>query len=102
MAIKSIVSRRLVKDHMYANDLQPHTMDISNALKLCELSTTEISNNKKKDSNDNQKQISVSEMKDIKSESELLLKTCKMLDEEFVTCVEKAEKENNMSLVTKG
>ena len=24
-----------------------------------------------------------------------------MLDEEFVTCVEKAEKENNMSLVTK-
>ena len=72
MAIKSIVSRRLVKDHMYANDLQPHTIDISNALKLSvksarqkyQIILEEEKAAKKKDANDNQKQIIVSEIKD--------------------------------------
>ena len=34
MKVESIISRRLIKDHMVSNDLQPHTIDISREMML--------------------------------------------------------------------
>ena len=72
---------------MYVNDPQPHTIDVSNALKLSvksarqkyQIILEEEKASKKKDANDNQEQIIVSVIKDIKSKSELLLETCKII-----------------------
>ena len=41
-------------------------------------------------------QILATEETDLQSKKEFILKTCTLLDEEFVECVNNAEKENNM------
>ena len=56
---------------------------------------------KEKQAVEDQKAIILSEIEDVKFQITLLTKTSVMLEKEFVSCVEQAEKENDISLVSK-
>ena len=103
-----IVSQRVIKDHMVSKQLQPYTITISSemlsvkgACSKYQIFLDQQRMESKKKKVDNQLEIIASEEADLKNKQELIVDACTMLDNEFVDCVNAAEKENNMQLVIK-
>lgn len=111
MKEESIVAKKVVSDHMIANGLKPDSIQVTNKLLRSVASarqkyedSLELQRQKKRNERDeNQKRILNDEIRDTKAKRDDLQKTCEALDKEFVSSVEKAEKDkdNVVSLVTK-
>ncbi|XP_057299676.1 uncharacterized protein LOC130630266 [Hydractinia symbiolongicarpus] len=111
MKEESIVAKKVVSDHMIANGLKPDSIQVTNKLLQSVASarqkyedSLELQRQKKRNERDeNQKRILNDEIRDTKAKRDDLQKTCEALDKEFVSSVEKAEKDkdNVVSLVTK-
>ena len=107
MKKESIVARKIIRDHMLTNSIQPHTIDINNAFIVSfkaarqkyQLYLEEIAS-KEKETN-YRKAIKISEINEVQLKHDEIAKTCKMLDEEFVASVRDAEEKNDMLLVVK-
>ena len=104
MKKESIVARKIIRDHMLTSSIQPHTIDINNALivsfKAARQKYQLYLEEKEKETN-NRKAIIISEINEVQLKHDEIAKTCKMLDEEFVASVRDAEEKNDMSLVVK-
>ena len=107
---KLIVSKKLVRDQMIANKLEPHTVPISNQLThlvscACQsYKESLVAAEKAKENNriSNEKRILLEEINAVSSKCVDLQNTSKTLDEEFIVCIKHAEKKNDMNLVIKG
>ena len=107
MKKESIVARKIIRDHMLNNSIQPHTIDINNTMIVSfkaarqkyQLYLEEIAS-KEKETN-NRKAIIISEINEVQLKHDEIAKTCMMLDEEFVASVRDAEENNDMLLVVK-
>ena len=100
----AIVARRSLKNHIITNSLKPHTIEITSGMKLAfkyAIKLDEEKNMKRNDAAEKQKSIINSEIDEVKSKVSQLMKTVKILENDFITCVENAEKENNLSLISK-
>ena len=94
---------------MLTNSIQPHTIDINNAMIVSfkaarqkyQLYLEEIASKEKEKETNNRKAIIISEINEVQLKHDEIAKTCKMLDEEFVASVRDAEEKNDMSLVVK-
>ena len=109
MTTQSIVARCFIKDHLIANDLQPHTVNLSNKLIVSVKSAQqkyhrhlrEVAETEKREKTDNARKILEREIEETKVKCEQLVKTCEMLDSDFVSHVEEAEKKQDMKLISK-
>ena len=103
----SISSKRIIKDHMLANKLQPHSIEITNELrKSVRAARTRyavyLEEEKKKNESlktESAKKIIDREIKEVRSKITEKNETCKTLDEKFVSLVEEAEKKKDINLV---
>ena len=107
---ESIASKKLVRDHMIANKLEPHTVPISNQLigsvscahQSYKESLLTAEKAKENDRISNEKRIVLEEINAVSSKCVDLQNTSKTLDEEFIVCIIKnAEKKNYLNLVIK-
>ena len=107
---ESIVSKKLVRDHMIENELEPHTVPISNQLirsvSCAHQSYKEslLAAKKAKENNriSNEKRVLLEEINAVSSKFVDLQNKSKTLDGEFIVCVKNAGKKNVMNLVIKG
>jgi len=105
----SIISRRLVKDHMLSNDLKPHTVEITNEMllnvKLAHQRYKDqqklIAESKKKDENELAKNLISDEINKVEVRRNQLKKTSEMLQKDFIKYVEEAEEKQDISLISK-
>ena len=97
---ESIVSKKLVRDHIIANKLEPHTVPISNQLicsvscacQSCKESLLAAEKAKEEGRISNEKWILLEEISAVSSKCVDFQNTSKTLDEEFVVCIKNAEK----------
>ena len=109
MTTQSIVVCRFIKDHLIANNLQPHTVNLSNKLIVSVKSArqkyhqhlSEVAEAEQREKTDNARKILEREIEETKVKREQLVKTCEMLDSDFVSYVEEAEKKQDMKLISK-
>ena len=107
---ESIVSKKLVRDHIIANKLESHTVPISNQLicsvscacQSCKESLLAAEKAKEKDRISNEKWILLEEISAVSSKCVDFQNTSKTLDEKFVVFIKNAGKKNDMNLVIKG
>ena len=105
----AIIARRLVKDHLLSNNLSPHSVEITPAMRLALKSAHQkyvlrLEEEKKKQRNDaidKQKSIINGVSNEIQSKVSLIRKAVKMLESDFLACVEEAEKKSDLSFITK-
>lgn len=106
----TIISKRIIKDHMLANDLKPFTIEINSSLikafRSARMKYEEFLKSKKEMKSANEvetkaHQIS-SDIEKLKVQCKTLERTVEMLNTEFVDCIKHAEEKNDMSLVKKG
>ena len=109
MKKESIVARKIIRDHMLTNSIQPHTIDINNAMIVSfkaarqkyQLYLEEIASKEKEKETNNRKAIIISEINEVQLKHDEIAKTCIMLDEEFIASVRDAEEKNDMLLEVK-
>ena len=107
---ESIVSKKIVRDHMIANKLEPHTVTFSNQLirsvscahQSCKESLHAAERAKENDKISNEKRILLEEINAVSSKCVDFQNTSKTLDEKFVVFIKNAGKKNDMNLVIKG
>ena len=107
---KSVVSRKLIIDHMQKNNLLPSTIELTNKLirsvktarQRYQLDPEQQKKNAKHDEGNQHLEILSSEIKDVIQKKLLLLEACENLDQEFVNIISEAEKKNDIRLVMKG
>lgn len=105
----TIISRRRVKDHLLSNKLLPHTFEVPTKLMqyaqsahrnyVTYLETMKVQEGVEKVSK--QREIIDQEIECIMEKTKIIDKTIKILDDGFVKFVETAEKETDISLVSK-
>ena len=109
MEALTITSRQKVKDHLISNKIVLHESKVPSTLLQCNQSArqkyevySETSRSEKEQSRKS-KQIKVidQEIKYTEALRQQADQTIKLLEHEFVTCLDKGEKENDMSLVPK-
>ena len=95
-----------MKDHVLANKLQPHPIEITNemrkpvrAAKTRYTVYLEEENKNESLKTESANQIIDREIKELWSKITEKDKTCKMLDEKFVSLVEEAEKNKDINLL---
>ena len=106
---KSIAARRLVKDHMLSNNLQPYNIEISNKMIINVKSAHQryrshlrsIAETKKNKENQLVKKVVSDEMKDVEARRGQLKKTSEMLQGDFVKFVKEAEEKQDLALISK-
>ena len=99
MYAKTIISKRLIKDHILTNGLQPHTIEIIKPLVKAYKSAyaaykTQLQEEKKKvvlTERDKQAEHVNSDIDKIKSQINQMTKAVEMMEREFVDCVKMAE-----------
>ena len=102
----SISSKRIIKDHMLANKLQPYSIEITNEMrKLVRAAKTRyaVYLEEEKEKNESLKtesarKVTDREIKEVWSKITEKTKTCQMLDEKSVLLFEEAEKKKDISL----
>ena len=109
MEALTITYRRKVKDHLISNKIVFHEFKVTSTLlqqaqsarQKCKV-YLEISRSEKKQDRKSKK-IGVidQEIKDTEALKQQADKTIKLLEHEFITCVDRGEKENDMSLLSK-
>ena len=106
---KSIAARRLVKDHMLSNNLQPYNIEISNKMIINVKSADQsyrshlrsIAETKKNKENQFVKKVVSDEMEDVEARRGQLKKTSEMLQGDFVKFVKEAEEKQDLPLISK-
>ena len=106
---KSIAARRLVKDHMLSNNLQPYNIEISNKMIINVKSAHQsyrshlrsIAETKKNKENQLVKKVVSDEMEDVEARRGQLKKTSEMLQGDFVKFVKEAEEKQDLALISK-
>jgi len=106
----TIISKRIIKDHMLANDMKPFTIEIDSSLirafRSARMKYEEFLKSKKE-----MKSVNEAEMKALQISSDIeklnahcktLERTVEMMNTEFVDCIKLAEEKDVMSLVKKG
>ena len=104
---KSVISRKMIIDHMQKNNVSPSTIEITRKLArsvkaACQkyhLDLEEQKKNAKKNECNEQLKILTAEIKDAMQKKNILLEVCQKLDKEFVDIVKDAEKKNDMGLI---
>ena len=102
-----ISSKRIIKDHMLANKLQSHFIEITNEMRKLVRGvraryTVYLEEEKKKNESlktESAKKITEREIKEVRNRVTEKNKTCKLLDQKFVSLVEKTENKKNINLV---
>ena len=110
MYTKTIISKRLIKDYMLANGLQPHTIKVTKPLvKACKITYSaykaHLEEEKKKvvlTEHDKQAEHINSDIDKIKTRINQMTKAVEMMEREFVDCVKMAEEKKDISYVIKG
>ena len=109
MEALTITSPRKVKDHIISNKIVLHEFELRSTLlqyaqsarQRYEVYLETSWSKKEQDRKSKQIEIIDQEIKDTKALRQQDDKTIKLLEHEFVTCVDKGEKENDMLLVSK-
>ena len=110
MSPETIISKRIIKDHMLANDLTQYTIKIDapmiKAFRSARVKYQEYLKSQKEKQSNNEKETRANhitaDIESLSSKCKTLERTIKMLDSDFVECIKTAEKKNDMSLVKKG
>ena len=95
----SIVSKRLVKDYLISNSLQPHTVEVSSQLRAScrharqryQQYLEEKKKEKEKDAAASAKEILSMEINELQEKIANIEKTIKVLDEKYVSLIRDAE-----------
>ena len=106
---KSVISRKMIIDHMQKNNVSPSTIEITRKLarsvkaarQMYHLDLEEHKKNAKKNECNEQLKILTAEIKDVMQKKNILLEVCQKLDKEFVDIVKDAKKKNDMGLIVK-
>ena len=109
MSQQSIIVQRLVKDHMIVNNLTPSTTEISKemlaSVKRSRMRYAEYleekGHEKLRDEKQIQKELLQRNINHLEQKIKTLQKKSKVLDEEFVTNMIKAEEKNDINHVVK-
>ena len=110
MSTDTIISERIIKDHMLANNLKPYTININSSImktfrsarmKYEEYSTSEKEKKSVSEKETHAVQIS-SDIENLCTKRSILKQTIKMLDTDFIQCIKSKEEKDDMSLVKKG
>ena len=109
MTPNAIISKRLIKDHMLAHRLEPHTIETTKlmirsfkaARQRCDIHLEE--ENKLKDKNDAERraQLIAAGIEKLKTKQKNLAKTIELMETECFQCIELAERKDDMSFVIK-
>ena len=110
MSPESIIAQRLVKDHMIANNLTPSKTEISKemlaSVKRSRMRYAEPLEEKLQEKLTNEQQIQKEllqrDINNLEQKIKTLEKTCKLLGEELVSNMMKAEEKYNINYVVKG
>ena len=110
MLTDTIISKRIIKDHMLANNLNRYTITIdSSIMKAFQSARMKCkkylkSGKEKKSVSDKETQALqiLSNNKNLYTKCSTLNQTIKMLDTDFIQCIQSAEEKDNMFLVKKG
>ena len=102
---KSMVSRKMIIDHMQKNSLLPSTIALTNkfiksvkfARQRFHFDLEEQRKKAKSDLSNRQLDILNAEMKDLTQRKQLLVDPCKNLDNEFIQVIREAEEKNDMT-----
>ena len=105
----SIVAKKIIRDHMLANALNPHNVQISNKLILsCNTAHMRYRESKEEKAKANKNQKINEEKRSLNEElnsfqrrRDALKKTCETLDAEFVAAVKKAEEKSDINIIVK-
>ena len=106
----SIISRRIVKDHLIANNLKPHTLEITSQLIKDFRSAhqkyvnqlKEEKKNKQKTEAEQQAMHIASDIEKLQQKIKIAEKAVTMMEVEVSECMELAEKKSDLSFVKKG
>ena len=110
MYAKTIISKKLIKDHMLASGLKPHTIEITKLLVKAYKSAytvykAHLEEEKKKlvlTERDKQAEHINCDIDKIKTQINQMTKAVEMMEREFVDCVKMAEEKKDISYVIKG
>lgn len=110
MSPESIISKRIIKDHMISNGLKPYTINVNGpmlkAFRSARVKYQEFMKSQKEKKSITEKEIIsnhlTSDIESLSSKCKTLERTRKMLDLDFVQCIKLAEEKDDMSLVKKG
>ena len=107
---ETVIAKRLIKDHMFSNDLTPHNIDISKS--MVKVSKSVHDKYQMHIEDQRQKRISTevetkamhlsNEIETLKGKVEQMSEGVDMMDAEFFECVEVTEKKHDNSFVIKG
>ena len=109
MEALTITSPREVKDNFISNKILLHEFELASTLlqhaqsdrQRYEVYSETSRSKKEQDRKSKQIEVIDQEIQDTEALRQQADKTIKLLEHEFVTCVDKGEKENDMSLVSK-
>ena len=104
MKHNSVVSKRLIQDHLVSNNLKPHTMEINSKLRSsCRQARqwyhTHLEELKKENeqvSSDKAREIISMEIEELQGKISALDKSSKLLDQKFVSFVRNSKEFSNM------
>jgi len=110
MKPETMVARKIIKDHMVSNKLQPTTIEIDSGLMKAargaaqkwKLAQEDAKKEKEQNEKDSEKEILTADMEKLKSRCKVMQKAIDLLNKDYDECIERAEKENDMTLVIKG
>ena len=112
MSTESIVSKKIVRDHMISHSVKPHNFQISWQLIIsCNAAYSKYKDSliaaekaKAKQEVRKEKSIAISEISNVSLKRNELLEVIKSLDEEFVATIREAEKDkkNCFTILAKG
>ena len=110
ISAESIISRRIVKDHILSHQVQPHTIEINNpmivAYKSARLKYTihmeEEKKEKEKTATENQAMHLNNDINKIQQKCTQLKKAMGMMQEECFQCFQMAEEKSDLSYAIKG
>lgn len=110
MSPETIISKRIIKDHMLANDLKQYTIKIdapmvkafrsarAKYIEFLKLQKEKRANTEKETRADHM----TADIESLSSKCKTLERTIQMLDTEIVQCIKTAEEKDDMTLVKKG
>ena len=110
MSPETVITKRMIKDHMLSHDLKPYTIEISKPLVLAfksarqkyEIHLEEERKSKQRSKAEQRAMHMEAEIDKLRVQRRQLEKTADIMEEEFVECVRLAEEKNYLSFVYKG
>ena len=106
---ESIVAKKVIRDHLLANKLDPHSYQVCNKLILScntaysryKASLEEVATKSKTQQDKEQREMLEKELFEFKQKHLSLKKTCESLDSEFFKFILEAEKKPDLNFIVK-